>query len=121
MTREKLPEQISDGIQPSVEPIAERTKDGFHGFTFDLSPMGQELFRHGSAVGTIEEHLAFCIPRQVNDGRPRRRISVQYCSHFGIKLFLTPNASEQFRPAILSGLGDHNARDEHYLSLFQVL
>jgi len=29
--------------------------------------------------------------------------------------------SEQFRSAIVSGLGDHKARDEHFLSLFQVL
>jgi hypothetical protein len=29
--------------------------------------------------------------------------------------------SEQFRSAIVSGLGDHKARDEYFLSLFQVL
>jgi hypothetical protein len=34
---------------------------------------------------------------------------------------LDPKASEQFRPAILSGLSDHEGRDEHFFSLFQVL
>ena len=28
--------------------------------------------------------------------------------------------SEQFRPAILAGLSDHDVRDEHVFSLFQV-
>jgi hypothetical protein len=36
-------------------------------------------------------------------------------------LLLTPNASEQFRPAILSSLSDRDVGDEHFFSLFQVL
>jgi hypothetical protein len=37
------------------------------------------------------------------------------------KLFLTTIRSEQFRSAILLGLGDHEAGDEYLFSLFQVL
>jgi hypothetical protein len=31
-----------------------------------------------------------------------------------------PNGSEQFRSAIVFGLSDHEGRDEHFFSLFQV-
>jgi len=31
------------------------------------------------------------------------------------------DGSEQFRPAIPSSLGNHDAGDEHFFSLFQVL
>jgi hypothetical protein len=41
--RLQLPEQIGDEGYPSAQPIAERTKYGFHRSTFALSPLGQEL------------------------------------------------------------------------------
>ena len=57
---------------------------------------------------------------------------MQDCSHFhktssrralAIRLicFDGKTGSEQIRSSITAGLGDHDARDEHFLSLFQVL
>lgn len=43
--------------------------------------------------------------------------------HYGRRLISArrpPHGSEQFRPAILLRLSDHDARDEHFFSLFQV-
>ena len=36
-------------------------------------------------------------------------------------LFLPQDESEQFRPALIESLSDHDGRDEHFSSLFQVL
>jgi hypothetical protein len=36
----QLSEQASNESEPSADAVAERTEDGFHGFTFALSPIG---------------------------------------------------------------------------------
>jgi hypothetical protein len=63
----------------------------------------------------------------VNNDRTWTVDSVQDCSHY-IKLFSARLPvcfrdhliSEQFRPAIVFRLSDHDCRDEHFFSLFQV-
>src|SRR5206468_1167087 len=65
-------------------------------------------------------------------GVPRRELLRHGSSRLHanpVQVFMRPvlvsawpqDRSEQFRPSILSPIGDHNGGDEHFLSLFQVL
>ena len=66
--------------------------------------------------------------RQLNDDRAKPvilcRIAHIPCGFFrsaAVKFDLFRLRTEQFRPAIAFRLSDHDGRDEHFFSLFQIL
>ena len=89
--------------------------------------------RRGGRYDSIRFHLcgefADCAnPTIFNDDRARPMILCRIAhisrilqSAIAEKLIFAVLRTEQFRSAIVFGVGDHDSRDEHFFSLFQVL
>ncbi len=78
--------------------------------------MGPSLSRFRQAHDDTSRAAILCKIAQLTPKLSVRKVTVKPILGLGCKI-----QSEQFRSAIVSDLGDHKTRDEHFLSLFQVL
>jgi hypothetical protein len=74
------------------------------------------LSRFRQAHDDTSRAAILCKIAQLSQELSVRKVTVKPILGLGCKI-----QSEQFRSAIVSSLGDHKARDEHFFSLFQVL